>query len=505
MRKVLPLLLILSLLLSGCASPERTVSAPAPTLPEPASPYAAPTALEDMPVTAQVPLYLPSRDGQRLIVRYEEMTLRRGQDSTRQIVQALLNARPDGTTLALGGTVSLQLYGRWPVVTDGQVCTVDLAASALELEPDALYTAALALAATLEAACGIRYVNLLVASQPVGYDLAGNLPAGAVSARPGEELPLLWEQMEARMTPLGASAAAMPLTAAAALYFPLAQEAGLTCEVRSLSFPGQSPEILAAGLLDALSAGARSAEGACAMPDLSAMLAEPPAVSQLAEGGRMLTISFNSTLSDRLALAQIDTASFYASLTQTMTTFIPQLTAVRLMEGGTLIGGVQAADLNRLVFDSGMQRRRQFADYWKGWATVYLARNGRLCPVRRAVPAGAERSPAALMELLIAGPTAAERREGITGVLPAGLDSTDLLGLTVTDGVLLVNLSPRFASLTSQNLVDEQLLCYSLVTTLCEALQVREVRFFFYGDTRASLGGQIFWQGSFLLNRALVE
>ena len=65
-------------------------------------------------------------------------------------------------------------------------------------------------------------------------DITGCLPLGTISPRPGEELPVLWEQMDARRTPLGQDPATVPVTGTATLYFPLAEGSGIVAETRAL-------------------------------------------------------------------------------------------------------------------------------------------------------------------------------------------------------------------------------------------------------------------------------
>ena len=52
--------------------------------------------------------------------------------------------------------------------------------------------------------------------------------------------------------------------------------------------------------------------------------------------------------------------------------------------------------------------------------------------------------------------------------------------------------------------MNEQLLCYSMVVTLGRAYSLRRVRFWFAGDTEQSLGGSIYWGGSFMLDPSLI-
>ncbi len=500
--------LLLSLcmaLLSGCSATTANEPATAATLPPPDVPYDAPTNDLTMSRTVTVPLYLPSRDGQRLLARNTDLTLKRGSDNTRTVVQALLNCRNDDRTAALGAGTPLQLYGLNPVEAAGDVCTVNLGASALELAYSDLYTVGLAMAATLEASCGIRYVNLLIADQPVSLDVFGYLPAGSIGSHPGEELQVLWEQMDARRTLPGRSAAQSPLSATATLYFPLYSGEGIISETRNLTFPGQTPAQLTSTLLQALSAGAQYSSNVSMMPDINAMLRQEPLVTEMAEGGRMVTLYFLEGLSDRLSLYGMTTASFAACVNCTLTTFVPGLAAVRMYDGDILLNTVNGAGLGILMFENGVQRRSRFTPALMEYATVCLARNGKLIEVTRAVPYGTATDPRTLMSLLMAGPTAAERQTRYAAVLPEGLDITDLLGLGAEEDTLLINLSPRFERLIRSGELSEQLMCYSMVVTLCEALDLNRVRFFFNGEVQDRLGGSISWNGEFILNRSLVN
>jgi Sporulation and spore germination/Immunoglobulin-like domain of bacterial spore germination len=72
---------------------------------------------------------------------------------------------------------------------------------------------------------------------------------------------------------------------------------------------------------------------------------------------------------------------------------------------------------------------------------VYLLRDGRVTPVARTVPQTPAVARAAL-EQLLAGPTAAERANGLTTDVPAG---ASLRGVTIADGRATVDLDPSFA------------------------------------------------------------
>lgn len=74
--------------------------------------------------------------------------------------------------------------------------------------------------------------------------------------------------------------------------------------------------------------------------------------------------------------------------------------------------------------------------------SIYLTRGERVEAVRRVVPRVARIGSAAL-EQLLAGPTATEVAAGYSTQIP---DGTRLRGLTITDGVAVVDLSGEFES-----------------------------------------------------------
>ena len=238
-------------------------------------------------------LYLPAKNGLNLVAQHvaaEPGILRaeKLETLTRELLSFQSNAQVD----ALGGETELTLFGDNPVEYSGGVVTVNLGSSALGLSYREFYTLSLALAATLCEIESVRCVNVLVAGQSVGLDTTGSLAMGSLIAHPGENLPVLWEQMEAKRTPVGQNAAETPLTSYMTLYYPLENGEGISCENRTLTFPGQTPQQMTNTVLENLSHGAMYLTGVPEMPDLTAQMSYAPLTSELADGGRMLTLSF---------------------------------------------------------------------------------------------------------------------------------------------------------------------------------------------------------------------
>ncbi len=500
------LLLAASLLLSGCSAGQEHVGGePVLTLPPVSGGYHAPGDNSSLTYQAAVSLYLPTPDGQRLIACPEELSLVRGQSNARTLIMALLSAPAGETSSSLGGRAILELSGIQPIEVSGNVCTVNLATGAMALEYDERYTAALALASTLSEATGIRYVNLLVADRALPFDVSGNLPAGSVSVHPGEELPVLWEQMASRRTPLGESPEQTALSATATLYFPLADGSGFVAETRNLTFRGQGSVQLTEGLLSALSSGAQVVSGTAAMPDLRSLLTGVTE-SDRPDGTRMITLRFSEELPGILDSMRIDLSCFVACLNWTISTFVPQVGSVRFFFGDTLLSTVTGAAFGHITFEDGITRRAHFRDGLRDYAEIYMLRGERLTRVRRCPTPSAAGSPAAVLALMMRGPTAAEEALGLVSPLPRDLDASDVLAVGLLDDVLLINLSARFAD--QVRALDEnaqRMCCYAMADTLCEMMGVNRVRFFWNGEAMDSLGTSFCWSGDFMLNHSITE
>lgn len=508
MKRILCLMLALccTLTLTGCVSTPENNAPAAPTLPPAEAKFAPPVGDIALNHTATAPLYLPSTDGQRLLTEYVPLSLNHSRHSAQVMVEALLQHPATQTTQALGNGVTLSLYGAQPVEVSSGVCTVNLAANALQLDQQSLYKVCAAITATLCEMDDIQYVNFLVSDQAVSMDITGNLPLGGQTAHPGEELTVLWEQMDARRAPLGEDPAAIPVTAVATLYFPLADGSGIAAETRNLTFPGQSADQLAAGLISALSAGAQYLSGTSSMPDMAALMSAPVQTTELDDGGRMVNVYFHAGLENTLRQAQVDMPCFISAVTCTLSSFIPSVSSVRMYIGATPLTSLYSAVHGNLIFQGGLMQRPQFAPYLMDQVTLYLSSGDKLKPVRRALPHRQSRDSRTLLAELMEGPTQQELDAGYEPVLPEGLDKSDILGISLQGDTLLLNLSSRCADLIRTQAASwEQIVCYSLVNTLGESMGAQRVRFFFDGEMLEELGGTLYWGGEFLVNPGMID
>ena len=485
-------LMLCGLLLTGCTAGNSIT--PSATLP-PASPGPqAPIGDAGLQQEFIAALHLPSLDGQTLLTVYEPLNISRDIHPAQAILEALFSHPGNSRVQPLAEADVLHLSGQDPVEIAGSVCTVNLSPTALRLSYQELYTAALAISATLCELEDVSYVCILAAGTPIAMDVGGNLPLGALCGPEGQTLPVAWEQFSARRTVPGELPAHTPLTAAAALYFPLQNGGGIAAEPRRIAFPGQHPQQQVIALLEARSAGADTLEGAAPMPDLSSMLLFLPEITDLESGGRRATLHFTADVEARIAAAGCDPVAVFASVTTTLTTFVPSLQQVCILVGDGALTTLYSPVLGSCLFPGGLMTRETFAHTLMGQATVYRPEGSSLSPVTVGLPYRSAVSQRAVLMAMAQ-----------LGILPADLTDADVLGLSVQSSTLLVHFSARYAEVIRASGMDQRMMAYAMVTTLCEMLDVRRVRFYFGGEALDSLGSDLVWSGEFLYNPALIS
>lgn len=490
-------LLTACLLLGGCAEPE--APAAVPSLPPPEAGSAQPAPIGDAGLTYQatVPLYLPSTDGQQLLTTYEELTFTYSLHPAETILRALL-AHPGDARLTSAVSVEVVPAGSDPVEVAGGVATVNLSAAARALTREELHTLCRAITATLCELPDVDYVNVLVGGMPIALDEGGWLPLGALTASPGQELPVLWEQLLARRVPDDTLPTTVPLTAMATLYFPLTDASGVSAEPRRIAFDGQHPQQLVLGLLEALAAGPDMLPVAADLPDLSRLMSAAPEVMTLPDGSLRVTLHFTGDLRSWLASTGADPACAFAAVVLTLTTFVPSLSEVCLLTGDRAVTSVACPAQGSRLFPGGLHTRTDYSGYLLAQATVFAAADHRLTAQTVSLPYRNIHSPRALLlSLPAAGHPGA--------VLPATLTDADVLGLAVDGDTLLINLSGRYADVLRAAPTQQRLAAYAMVNTICQGLNVRRVRFCFDSIAVDSLDGDVLWSGDFLFAPGLIR
>ena len=509
MKKGLSLLLALCLLLllDGCAGRKiEDYQTPASTLPPAAARYTAPDGDGIVMENLKYQIYLPARDGLRLVSREVTIDAENLNDAVEKLMQQLLSYEGDTDAKPLGGSKPLELYGTHPIEISGGICTVNLTRAAKQLKLSEYYKHCLAISTTLCELNDINGVNILVEDESLPLDTPGYLPMGTLMGHAGESLPVLWEQMEAKKTPLNEDQSRNPLNSLATLYYPLPDGRGIACTIRMVNFAGQTPAQLTTKLMDEISSERRALSGGQIFPKLTELLLHDPVTSDLPDGGRLLTLSLREDAESVLEAAKTDLACCAAALTYTLTTFIPDISAVCIRIGDKAKTELKTNRFDPVIALSGMVKRSAVEQFLTSSVTVYFARNGILCECERPVAPRSVDSLRTQLCALMEGPDASEREEGIKETLPGTVREDDILGISAEGDTLLVNLSENFrTAILEQGEEKEALACYSMVNTLCKNTGTKRVRFFFEGAQVEYIAGTIYWAGEFMYNIGLAE
>lgn len=510
MLKRCMLILMGLLLLTGCQSGVPVAYEPAAELPQAPSVYDAPFGDAAMEYEAQATLFLPRRDGTRLIALQEMLTFSTARHGAETVVRALLKHPGSETAAPLGGNVALTLTGNNPVEVSGDVCTVNLGPSCRQLDAEEFYGVCQAIANTLTEFEDIQYVNILASGSQVSLDVYGTLPVATMTRRTGDDLDTIWNQASLSMLDPGVDPAAQRLTLPMTLYFPTQGGIGILPEVRTITFSGQTPALMAQGLLAALEQGAQYLEGVPSLPRLTELLTQSPMVeNQASGGGRVATLQFDSSLNEALLECDVTRSAMMASLTYTLTTCLPELTAVKVRIGDEWIQSVTPISFYTeqvpIEFGDGLQRRGDFAAMLMGYAQIYFADGSRLREASRLVPCYEIQNPRYLLTQLMLGSQTYDSPSRLTSVVPEGLSDADILGFAVQGDTLLCHLSDGFwQACKEMNEEEERLMAYAMVNTLCASRQIRRVRFYFGGSQQDGWSGGVYWRGEFMKNPGIV-
>lgn len=505
-------LLVCCLALSSCSGGIPLHPEPeAITLPPPQARYVAPIGDAALEYAGEATLYLPRADHARLSAIIQTIPFRAGKPQAESLARALLAYEGNDVLASAGGDVKLALYGANPVELSGDVATVNLAASALQLDRKAFYIACQAIANTLTSLPGIHYVNVLVMDRAVGLDIAGALPMGSLSRSVVEDAGALYEQLLSQRVKTAEDPASKGLTSPVTLYFPLAHLDGILTEVRSCSFESQALPDMAKRLLEELASGPQQISGSPPLPALGNLASPPEVTDAPAGGGKLITLRYGQELDAALGEAALTRAAVMAAICHTLATFLPGVAGVRFYIGQDQIQNVLLRDRAgqvAILFNEAVQYRADYAAFLMDMGTLYLATQDgqRLLEVQRPMPYHLTHSPRALVLELAKGPQPFDSRPSSPLMSPGALKDSDLVGFSLNDTTLLVNFAPTF-SLVGQGFSPQQdrLLAYGLVNTLASLSRVGRICFFVAGEWPKDFSGEIQWSGDFYINMGLVR
>lgn len=510
LQKRIPLLLLCLfclLVLCSCAASNGlpiTDIEPSVTLPPAQLHDAAPIGDASLEHAQSVTLYLPSHDGISLTAIETEVSYSPTRPKAETLVRALLAHSATKEAATLGGNVHLSLYGTSPVEVSRDIATINLSASALQLDREKLFLACQAIANTLTQLPELSYVNFLVVDKPIGLDVSNTLPMGALGYSPAQDLGAVYEQMLSRRVDSNDKPESTPLSANVALYFSLNETQGMVGEVHAMSFENQVFADMVTAILRELATGPKDETILSpSLPLLADLLSASPVLRSSAETGEnVIELDFAHNLVDMLEAYGISRKQCLASLSYTFTTFFPNVSGVSVsINGSPLEEDSLAEEETDSKGEKQVHARAEFSDMLYDYCTLYFASetDDALIASRRPIPYYQTTHPRILLKELSRGPQLCDSHPELHPVMNSfDFNDTTILGFSFSDGTLLANFSPAFSSI-GENMEpeEERLLAYAMVNTLCMDEHIKSVCFFQSGSQFDGFTGEIYWAGLF--------
>ncbi len=502
MKKTALLCLILSacMALTACSPKIESSNLPSVTLAPALSVYQPPDGDEQRKRIETVLLYLPAKSTQQLAAVPVKMSLPPNRHPAETVLSRLFSFTGDEVSEPVAKDTEISLYAGRPVEISGNTATVNLDASALALNTSAMEQLCRAITNTLCQWGDIQYVNVLVADKQTGVDIASSLPMGSLRKTKNEES--LWE----KQAPSGR------FTLNATLYYPALLGKGVMAETRAVTFSDSSHENMVESLLVALSSKESTDINTCVFPGLMALLKEDISVStSTAGGGEEIFLSFLPEANGAFINAGIPRSVMVASITLTLTTFLPNIAGIRIQIGDETISALAPTGLvtgkRQMEFENGLIRRRDFPPFITDQIPVYYANErGKLQKTLVTVPSNERQNVRYIFDMLTQDTDQYLSARGIRKALAGGVSASDLIGYTMEGDTLLLNMSNNFSeSFNSLSIDESRLAIYSIVNTMCELRGIRRVRFFISGEQPENFSDSIFLPGEFIRNPGMVN
>lgn len=377
------------------------------------------------------------------------------------------------------------------------IATVNLSLDAHNIQSEQEYLMLLAtLSNTLLSINGVRGVNLMIGNRS---EAISSLPVGTLT-RPLEGITPTYAQYSAERDYFLESETGT-ITRTATLYFPTKVGEWFVPELREITFDSRD---YASALIRALRAGPLESDSAIsAIPESTDLLVENPAVTVNASGERVIELNFSGALRNYLAFSDIDEWELVGSVVLTLSSFIPELDAVRICIDNSPVMQCSIGD-NARYFEDGLIHRSDFDSFIGSVITLHIPmHDGTLEAVDRAASMTRSQSPLSLLYSLFDDILAPEANGT---AFPADVYYDDILGVSLEDGIASVNLSANFyRQCQSLNESEERSVIYSIVNTLCELDDVKGVRFYIEGLSAETLSGGIYLRGTLMPNPGAVR
>lgn len=485
---------ILSLTLCSCARTPSADTDAVIVLPEPAAEPVNMILGEKIAAEPEnVVLYYVSGDGTSFTTVTRSMILAPGENIYEEAVNVLIgtSGSPEHTALFPKEVRLLDVeYARG-------IVTVNLSLDAHSVQSEQEYMMMLAsVTNTLLSLDDVQAVNVLVNGRS---ESVSSLPVGVQNEAYTGITPA-YAQISAERDYFLESSTGTILREAA-LYFPAQDATWFVPELRQISFDSDN---YASALIRALRVGPTEITCcASAIPEGADLLVNNPKMEVTSAGERVLNLEFSSTLLNYLAFSGLEEWQLIGSLTLTICSFAPEVDAVRIYIDDRMVTNYVIDDRNFEAVD-GLHRRSDFSAFVGDTMPVYVpTQSGTLERVERAGSMMHTQSPQSRLYALIDYVLSQENEE--TSLFPEGVYYDDILGISVEDGIALVNLSANFyQQCQALDATEERGVVYAFVNTLCELDEISGVRFYIEGISAETLSGSIYLKSILLPNPGMI-
>lgn len=487
--RLLALMLIITILLAGCANDAQLSPENADILlPEPE----AKTVRQIMGDSGtndsiEVTLHYAAQDTLSLSSVTRTLQLKQNES----IIEGTLNALMDSASLNGASIADIE-----NVEFGSGIVSVNLSLEAGVNRSDQDYLLLCAsIANTLLQFEEVEAVNILTGSRS---DPICGLPAGAfVNAQ--DNIAALYAQIQSESERFPSDNGSLARNVL--LYFPSSDGRYVLPEVRELVFTGDDA---VSQVIQALSDGplVRSCS-ISAIPGNMDFLAKEPEILITDSGERMIELHFSSMLSDYMDFAAIEEWQLYASLTLTLCSFVPEIDALRIVIDGNTAESCMVGNVS-VPFENGWMRRSDFSPLIGSSAQLYFAGSaGKLTAIEYPMARHASSSPLALLTELV---SASLDGETAPGVFPEGISTNDILGISIDEQTATVNLSGNFyARCQSLSMQQERQMIYAMVNTLTQLSRINAVSFLVEGETIEFLAQNIYLGAQLLPDPGLIQ
>lgn len=430
-------------------------------------------------------VYCLSEDRYRLVPDVRTLSVMNSQTVLEVLTREVLE-EPQSDKLTSALTERTRLYVL-SVAQTGRVATVDLGGDAELMQPYEMFCLKAALTNTLIETGQVDYVNVLFN----GRELTTNdLPTGTLT-RFDEDLQSAWidhenESLAALRSP------DYTFKRYVTLYFASSESNLLLAEVRQLTFTRSD---LANPVVSAIISGPFSGPTLRRSYPSAATVMGLPSFEMEDEFTQYLDINFSYEMANALTGSNRQRRVQLAPLVMTLTTFLPDTSALRVCVNRRPIESLSESDLSdQLLY------RSQFEGMLGRTVTLYYPTgNGRQTCVTRAIEQRKSTLRDLLEELLVVP-------QGAQNVFPAGFTGDHLRGVTMVDDTAVVNFTQPGAQLLAALDADQLRDCiFCIVNTLTDYAGVSRVQFLVEGCKVDSLSGSINLRSPLVRNPGVIQ